>query len=160
MNQNQELIETFYSAFANQDAEGMRSCYHPEVVFQDPAFGILKGKDAADMWEMLIKRSNGNLKIEFFDILANKERGSSRWVATYIFSKTGRKVVNEIQAQFEFKDGLIIRHTDYFNIWNWTKQAMGLSGWLLGWTGFMQNKIQQAALLSLRKYQEKQSEIN
>lgn len=155
MNQNQQLIETFYSAFANGDAVGMRSCYHEDIIFRDPAFGILKGKDAADMWEMLIERSKGNLKIEFFDILANKEKGSARWIATYVFSKTGRKVVNEIEAQFEFRDGLIVRHTDYFDIWNWSKQAMGITGYLLGWTGFLQNKIQQAALLSLRKYQEK-----
>ncbi len=155
MTQNEELIETFYSAFANGDAEGMRSCYHPDVEFEDPAFGILKGKDAADMWEMLIERSNGNLKIEFFDIKAGKDSGSAKWIATYIFSKTQRNVVNEVTARFQFKDNLIIRHTDHFNFWNWCKQAMGLTGWLLGWTGFMQNKIQATAILSLRKYQEK-----
>lgn len=155
MNQNQQLIETFYSAFANGDAVGMRSCYHPEVVFQDPAFGILKGKDAGNMWEMLLEKSKGNIKIEFFDIKANADKGSARWIATYVFSKTGRTVVNEVVAQFEFKDGLIIRHTDYFDIWKWSQKAMGITGLLLGWTGFMQKKIQQTALLSLRKYQEK-----
>lgn len=157
MNQNQQLIETFYSAFANGDVVGMRSCYHEEVVFQDPAFGVLKGKDAADMWEMLLERSKGNLKIEFFDILASKEKGSARWIATYVFSRTGRTVINEIEARFEFRDGLIIRHTDYFNIWNWSKQAMGITGYLLGWTGFLQNKIQKTALSSLRHYQQKKS---
>lgn len=155
MNSNQQLIETFYAAFASKNAESMRNCYHENVVFQDPAFGILKGKDAGDMWAMLIERSKGNLEIEFFDIMANNNSGSARWVAKYLFSRTNRNVVNEIYAQFEFKDGLIIRHTDYFDIWKWSKQALGLPGFLLGWTGFMQKKIQRQAIQSLRKYQQK-----
>ncbi len=159
MNSNQQLIETFYAAFASQNAESMKNCYHENVIFQDPAFGVLRGSDVGDMWTMLIERSKGNLEIEFFDIVANKDSGSARWVAKYLFSRTNRNVVNEIQAQFEFKDGLIIRHTDHFDIWKWSKQALGLPGILLGWTGFMQKKIQQQAIQSLRKYQEKYPKI-
>lgn len=48
-----EIITQFYSAFQNLDAEGMINCYHEEVIFQDPAFGKLKGQDAKDMWRML-----------------------------------------------------------------------------------------------------------
>jgi len=155
MNSNEQLIETFYSAFASGNAEGMRNCYHQNVIFQDPAFGILKGKDVGDMWTMLIERSKGNLEITFFDIEANNDTGSARWVADYLFSRTNRKVINEIQAQFEFKDGLIIRHTDHFDLWKWSKQALGMAGILLGWTGFMQNKIQNQAIQSLRKHQQR-----
>jgi ketosteroid isomerase-like protein len=38
------LIEKFYSAFAHADAEGMVSCYTDDITFEDPAFGVLKGK--------------------------------------------------------------------------------------------------------------------
>lgn len=155
MGQNEQLIEEFYSAFANHNAKTMASCYHPDIQFQDPAFGILKGKDVVNMWEMLIERSKGNLKIEFSEIKSSGNSGSARWIATYNFSSTNRMVVNKIYAEFEFLDGLIIRHTDNFDIWNWTRQALGWKGIILGWTGFMQNKIQQQAIHSLRKYQEK-----
>jgi hypothetical protein len=74
-------------------------------------------------------------------------------IASYNFSKNKRPVVNRISAQFYFQDGLIIRHTDDFDIWKWSKQALGLTGYLFGWTGFMQNKIHTNAILSLRKYQ-------
>jgi hypothetical protein len=74
-------------------------------------------------------------------------------IASYNFSKKQRPVVNRISAQFYFQDGLIIRHTDDFDIWKWSKQALGLTGYLFGWTGFMQNKIHTNAILSLRKYQ-------
>ena len=95
-----------------------------------------------------------NIKIEFSDIKADDYTGSAQWIATYNFSKTNRKVVNSIQSQFQFKDGLIIKHSDYFDIWKWSKQAFGTIGYLFGWTGFFQSKIQQKALLSLKNYKE------
>jgi len=158
MNPNQQLIEEFYAGFAAHNPKTMASCYHEDIVFEDPAFGILKGKDVTDMWEMLIEKSNNNLHIEFSDVKAEAANGSARWIATYNFSKTNRKVINVINAQFEFKDGLIIQHTDYFNIWKWTRQALGLTGLMFGWTGYLQDKIQQQAIHSLRVFQQKKQQ--
>jgi ketosteroid isomerase-like protein len=154
MNQNEQTIYKFYTAFANADVKSMCECYHPNVRFLDPAFGLLKGNDAHQMWKMLIEKSKGDIKIEFSDIKADHYMGSTNWVATYNFSKTNRKVVNQIEAQFQFKDGLIIKHTDDFDVWKWSKQALGIKGRLLGWTGFMEKKIQKQALSSLKRYQE------
>jgi hypothetical protein len=152
MNQNEQLIHKFYAAFANADAKTMCECYHHNIRFQDPAFGILKGKDVCHMWQMLIEKSKGAIKIEFSNIKADEFTGTVQWVATYNFSKTNRKVINTIQAQFLFKDDLILKHTDNFDIWKWSKQALGIKGYLLGWTGFMQQQIQKQALQSLKKY--------
>jgi len=152
MNPNEELIHKFYSAFANADVNTMCECYHTNIQFQDPAFGILKGNDACQMWRMLIEKSKGNIKIEFSDINADEFSGTAKWIATYNFSKTNRKIVNVIHAQFKFHDGLIIKHTDYFDIWKWSKQAFGFKGFLFGWTGFMQKQIQKQATSSLRNY--------
>jgi ketosteroid isomerase-like protein len=154
MSQNEQLIRKFYTAFANSDTKTMCECYHPDIHFVDPAFGLLKGNDARQMWKMVIEKSKGNMKIEFSDIKADEYMGSANWVATYNFSKSNRKVVNRIDALFQFKDGLIIKHTDDFSIWEWSKQALGLKGLLLGWTGFMEKKIQEQALSSLKQYQE------
>ena len=106
------------------------------------------------MWQMLILRSKGNLKIEFSNIKADDFTGSANWIATYNFTRTNRNVVNRIAAEFVFQDGLIIKHTDSFDVWKWSKQAFGITGYLLGWTGFFQDKIKKQALLSLRKFQE------
>lgn len=137
MNQNEQLIHKFYSAFANADAKTMCECYHTNIQFQDTAFGVLKDNDVCKMWKMLIEKSKGNIKIEFSNIIADEYFGTSQWIATYNFSKTNRKVVNVILAQFQFQDNLIIRHTDNFDIWKWSRQALGFKGFLLGWTGFM-----------------------
>lgn len=155
MNTHEQIIEEFYAAFASQNAETMASCYHKDVVFEDPAFGKLEGKDASDMWHMLIERAKGNLDISFSDIHADAKSGSAKWVAKYHFSKTNRNVVNTIKAYFEFKDGLIVKHTDYFDFYEWSKQALGTTGLLLGWSSFLRKKVQQQALESLRKYQQK-----
>jgi len=140
---NSELIKNFYQSFANADAEGMVACYRDNIQFEDPAFGVLKGEDAKNMWRMLIARSKGQIKITFNTIQANEKTGSANWKAEYVFADTGRKVVNEISAQFEFDKGKIIKHTDNFDMWKWSRQALGFSGYLLGWTSFMRKKIQQ-----------------
>jgi len=155
MNPNQQLIEEFYAGFASGHAATMASCYHENIRFQDPAFGVLQGKDVSDMWHMLVEKSKGSLKIEFSDVKAEGNSGSAKWIATYHFSKTNREVTNKILSTFEFKDGLIIRHTDHFDIWKWSSQALGLPGMLFGWTGFLQKKIRQQAIQSLRIYQQK-----
>ena len=155
MTRNENTINKFYAAFANSDATQMCECYHHKIQFRDPAFGLLKGKEVCQMWKMLIERSKGKIKIDLSEVEADEHTGSARWVGTYNFSQTNRKVVNSVAAKFHFQDGLIIKHTDDFDIWKWSKQALGLTGLFLGWTGFVQNKIQQQARLTLQKYCEK-----
>jgi hypothetical protein len=155
MTANETIIHKFYTAFAHADVEQMCKYYHPNVQFRDPAFGLLKGDEVLQMWSMLIERSNGNLKIDFSEIMANEYLGTAHWIAKYRFSSTNREVVNTIESKFHFKEGLIIKHIDDFDIWKWTKQALGIKGLLLGWTGFMQKKVQDQARMSLHKYCEK-----
>lgn len=153
MTTNEDTIIKFYTAFSNGNAAQMCECYHSNVKFRDPVFGLLKGNDVCKMWKMLLEKSKGNIKIDFSEIKADNYRGSANWVATYNFSKTNRKVVNSIRAHFQFQDGLIVKHTDDFDIWKWAQQALGWKGILFGWTGFMQKRIQQQALASLKNYE-------
>ena len=154
MNPNENLITKFYTAFANADYKTMSECYHPKIHFIDPAFGLIKEEQVSAMWQMLLLKSKGNLKIEFSNVKADDFTGSANWVATYNFSKTNRNVINKISAEFIFQDGLIIKHTDNFDVWKWSKQAFGIKGLLLGWTGFFQDKVKEQALLSLKKFQQ------
>ncbi|MFZ2906173.1 MAG: nuclear transport factor 2 family protein [Cyclobacteriaceae bacterium] len=149
---NSSLITEFYTAFANHDYNRMAACYHDEIEFSDPAFGTLKGNEARTMWKMLIERSEGKLKVVFSGITNN----SAHWEAFYVFGKTGRNVHNKIAAHFEFKDGKIIRHTDHFNLWAWSRQALGLSGLWLGYTSFFKNKLQNQTRKLLADYMRKQ----
>ena len=151
----EQLINTFYTAFAKVDWQTMADCYHADVQFSDEAFVGLKGKEVGAMWRMLIERSNSNLIIHFSNVQASAEKGTADWVAEYVFSTTGRKVINHIHAEFEFKDGKIWKHTDSFNLHKWASQAMGLKGQLLGGFGFFRKKVQQTARISLLKFMER-----
>jgi ketosteroid isomerase-like protein len=155
---NAELITNFYEAFAKGDAETMVGFYHNDIQFRDPAFGNLRGEDAKNMWRMLIGRNKGNIKITFSKVVTNEKTGSANWVAEYVFSQTNRKVINVIAAKFEFADGKIIKHTDNFDIYKWTKQALGIKGYLLGWTAFMRKQIQQQSGKLLKKYTDKKTD--
>ena len=39
---NEDLINTFYTAFSKLDYATMNSCYSNDIVFNDPTFGLLK----------------------------------------------------------------------------------------------------------------------
>ncbi|WP_066220933.1 nuclear transport factor 2 family protein [Formosa haliotis] len=155
--QTENLITKFYTSFSNGDINGMLACYHKEVVFQDPVFGKLKGERAFKMWEMLLSQKKETTIITFQDVQATTECGSANWVATYLYGDKKRKVTNRVHANFKFKDGKIIEHIDTFDLWTWTKQAMGVPGYLLGWTAFMKHKIQETTNKNLDRFIEKTS---
>ncbi len=144
------LITRFYGAFANRDWATMARCYHPEVHFTDPAFD-LHGPRAAQMWRMLCTQGK-DLQLTFSEVQANDSVGSAHWDARYTFSKTGRKVLNQIDANFEFRDGLIGRHIDRFDFWRWSRQALGAPGALLGWSPFLRGQVQKQAARSLDSF--------
>lgn len=149
-----ETITKFYTAFQNLNAEDMVSCYHDNIVFEDPAFGKLHGEHAKNMWRMLCKAQQGkDFHVNFYNVQYNKNTGSAQWEATYIFSKTGRKVHNIITATFKFKDGKIIKHTDFFSLHKWASQALGFKGFLLGWLPFFKSKLQTQTNKLLKQFE-------
>jgi ketosteroid isomerase-like protein len=151
MHPNAELIRKFYTSFGNRDARGMAACYHPDVQFSDEVFTDLDGPHATGMWQMLCERGK-DLKVEFSDIEADDSSGRAHWEAWYTFSGTGRRVHNKIDASFEFRDGKIIRHRDTFDFWAWASQALGPTGWLLGWSGFLKNRVRSRAARTLAAF--------
>jgi hypothetical protein len=105
------------------------------------------------MWAMLcaaVKKSGRNdWKLEVRDITDH----AAHWEATYRFSATGHLVRNVIDAEFDFdSQGLIRRHRDRFDFWRWARQALGPTGWLFGWTGWLKRKVQRTATRNLAKH--------
>lgn len=148
---NAQLIERFYQAFQRRDADAMAACYCADVQFSDPVFTDLRGADAGDMWRMLTARAE-NFSLSYDGVEAGEARGSARWVATYTFTQSGRRVINHIRAHFEFRDGLICRHIDTFDLWKWSRQALGIKGVLLGWAPPVQAAIRAQAAKGLAAY--------
>ncbi len=150
MHPNAQLIENFYNAFAQRDYRGMQNCYDPAIDFADPVFAV-RGKRAFAMWHMLAGGSS-TLQVVHSNVQADDTKGSVHWVARYDFSRTNRPVHNIIDAEFQFRDGKIVRHRDHFNFWRWSGMALGPSGVLLGWTPFVHNQVRQTAAANLDKF--------
>jgi ketosteroid isomerase-like protein len=157
MDHKEQLIRQFYTAFQQLDHKTMRNCYNEDPIFNDAVFGILEGEEVGAMWEMLCTNAK-DFSLEFSNIkLLDEEYTTCNWTARYTFSKTGRRVVNNIKAHMRIQDGKITEHTDEFDIWKWSRQALGLPGWLLGWSGFMKRRIRNNARRSLGKFMEKKA---
>lgn len=155
MHPNEELIQAFYQAFQRRDFKTMQSCYVDDPTFSDAVFVNLQGDEVKTMWEMLCVRAK-DLQVEYKNIKANEKEASVEWKATYFLSTTNRKVINEIKTHILFENGKIKHHRDYFSFYRWIRQAVGLKGWLLGWTPFFKKRVRQAALNGLFIYMNKQ----
>ena len=151
---SKDLLTRYFHALVSKDPEGMAACYHDNAVFMDPVFGRLKRDEAVAMWRMLLGKAK-DLRISYEITHADPASGSGTWEARYTFSKTGRPVINRIHAQFGFLDGKILAHRDRFSLWRWSRQALGVSGLLLGWSGGMHRRIREEARKNLDAFMAK-----
>jgi hypothetical protein len=126
--------------------------YHADIFFSDPVFPRFGVADAGDMWRMLVSRAK-DLEVTLDEVSADDDGGRARWTARYTFTKTGRAVVNHVDAMFAFRDGLIVRHYDSFSFWRWASQALGPVGKLLGWSLPIKWKVRKDAAKRSKRYQ-------
>jgi len=134
----------------------MTACYASGAHFRDPAFGDLHGEDIGAMWRMLTNRAT-DLEIELYEHEADETSGSAHWIARYSFGATGRHVVNDIQAEFRFADGLIADHVDDFDFRGWAKQALGPSGHLIALLPPLRGKVRAKALGQLEEFKREET---
>jgi ketosteroid isomerase-like protein len=149
--ENEQLVNDFYTAFQSLDYSFMQSCYSANPIFNDPVFGILQGNEVRSMWEMLCRNAK-NFSLEFNSVNVDDEYCTCKWIARYTFSKTGRKVVNKVSTFIRVQNGKITEHTDEFDLYRWSRQALGLPGILLGWSGYLKNKIRHDAKKRLYEF--------
>lgn len=151
MHANVETINSFYQAFQQRDPAGMAACYDEDIHFSDPVFPDLRGDEARAMWHMLCERGT-DLNVTYDQVSADGDRGAAHWEARYTFPPTGRLVHNRVDASFAFRDGKIVRHIDDFDLWRWTRLALGTPGVLAGWTPFLQQKVKKTAASGLGRF--------
>lgn len=153
MGSEEALIHRFYSAFQRGDYATMQACYHDEATFHDPVFQTLTSREVKAMWQMLLTSAK-DLRIAFQDVTASAGAGSCTWTANYTFSRTGRPVQNHVHSRFTFRDGKILTQADTFDLWRWSRQALGISGLLLGWSPLVRNKVSATARKGLNRFLE------
>ncbi len=152
MNNDERLVERFFTAFKKLDANGMNACYSNDIAFYDPMFELLRGDEARAMWQMLCKNAK-EFSLEF-DSIKNMEDGyyTCNWQAKYKFSATGRRVVNNGKAHMKIENGLITEHSDGWSLAKWSAQAIGLPGKFFGWAGFFRRRLKNNARRNLLNF--------
>ncbi|WP_248962747.1 nuclear transport factor 2 family protein [Sphaerisporangium perillae] len=155
------MIREFFDALARGDIEALARCYHPEISFGDPVYLELEGRErVVGMWRMLLE-SSAELQVAARDITADNHSGAAHWTARYVLQHNGRRVVSEVDAQFRFEDGLIIRHHDDFDFRHWSKMALGRpTGVLVGWTPALRRRVRDRARRQLDEYLRSDSPIS
>jgi hypothetical protein len=157
---NETTLNRFYTAFAALDADTMASCYAEDASFNDPAFTLNGRHEVGGMWRMLCGATQAkhreDWRLEFKDVQADDHNGQTHWEAHYRFSVSNRLVHNIVEAKFSFTpDGLIASHTDSFDFWRWSRQALGYGGWVLGWAPFFSKQVRAGARENLNRYLQK-----
>jgi ketosteroid isomerase-like protein len=153
---NEALLQAFYQGFRWRDAEAMVACYASDATFSDPVFQGLKGAEVPAMWRMLTSRAR-DLSVTYRIVRADDARGQADWEATYSYGPARRTVHNAIHSTFRFKDGKIVAQRDKFNLWRWSRMALGPRGALLGWFPPVRGAIRREARKGLDAYMTGQS---
>ena len=154
---NEKIVHRFYGAFQKLDAKTMNQCYAPDATFSDPVFPNLKSSDCQTMWSMLTTRAR-KFELSYCDIQeVEKNLVEAHWEAHYDFSATGRRVHNVIDASIRLRDGFFVEHVDRFDLWRWSRQALGPVGLLLGWSPVVRSKIRRQAAAGLQAFASRES---
>ena len=153
MHPNEQLIERFYAALNAHDPAPMVAAYRDDATFSDPVFPRLDAAGVRAMWTMFCTSPGTDLRVEASGISCSDTEGRAHWDAHYTFSATKRAVVNRIDARFTFVDGRIQSHVDTFDLWRWTRMALGPAGAVLGWSPLVQGKVRTQAARALAKFQ-------
>lgn len=149
---NEQTVRRLYEGLDRHNGEMMAGCYADGATFSDPVFPELHGDQARDMWRMLTSRAT-DLAVELPEAKADDEAGAARWIATYTFGATGRKVTNRVRSDFRFDErGLIVEQRDDFPFWTWSRQALGLPGLVLGWSPMLRSKVRASAAAELARF--------
>lgn len=141
-------VETYWDALANKAATTMASCYAPGATFQDPVFN-LQGVGIGKMRQNLFG-SASDLQIQTDPLTVDGNKATGTWHASYTCTMAGRMVHYTNHSTFEAQDGVIVAQQDHFNLWKWTRMALGSNGKVLGCTPLVRKKVRTMATKRLK----------
>lgn len=150
---NADAARRYWAALAAKDGKGMAKCYAADARFRDEVFD-LRGREPGAMWRMLFSGAQ-DLRITTHPLTVANHEATGIWEARYLFSATGRQVRNVIATTLTLRDGKIVQQRDRFSFWRWSGQALGVKGWIFGWTPLVRKAVRKQARGRLQKWMAK-----
>ena len=149
MHPHHELVSRLFMALDRHDAETMAGCYHESARFKDIAFDLRSRRDIHAMWQMICLTSDLRATFQVRDV--DDAGARVALVDHYTFRQTGRKVRNEIESRFTFRDGLILSQEDVCDPAAWGAMALGgLRGFLAGRIRLLRSRAAARLLAEFR----------
>ena len=150
MHPNVELIENFTRPSLAATMPACSRCYDPAVDFADPVFTVQANVHTpCGTCSSAEARPSRSPSTRFKPTTQVEARTGKRSI---IFRRPKRPVLNIIDAEFKFRNGKIYWHRDHFDFWKWSRQALGTSGMLLGWSPILHNRVRKTASANLDKF--------
>ena len=157
MNRPIDTLQTFYHAFLALDARKMSACYAADARFADPLMRV-EGRDGiGSMWQMLcdaiVSNGRADWRLLVGELQIEGERGHVHWEPKYRFGSDDQRVHNLIDSSFTFNEqGLIASQHDRYDLWRWSRQALGTRGTLLGWMPWFRARLRERAARHLEAW--------
>jgi ketosteroid isomerase-like protein len=140
-------VEQLFHATRTRDADAMLAAYAEDAVIGHPLLGRLtKGAYAAALQVFL--RQTPVYELTFQINRAGIDSVEAEWALAYVFQSTGRAIRTEGESRFQIAATRIVRQHDDFDRREWSRQALGFSGYILsfvpGWRSFLERELRQA----------------
>ncbi len=131
----------------------MAACYAPDAHFTDPVFD-LHGAQVGAMWAMLCERGK-DLTLDWRDVRADDNDGQRALGAHVHVLRERPSGAQPHRLGVHVQRGRIVRHVDTFDLWRWSRMALGAKGVLLGWTPLVRSAIRAQAKRGLDAWMER-----
>jgi len=110
MHENEKLLREGYEAFAKADLDAIRELFAPDVIWhvdgRGPISGTYKGRDEVlGFLGELVSRSDGTVKLELHDVLANDQHAVA--LATTTAQRGDQRYHGQGVATYHVKGGKV-----------------------------------------------------
>ena len=136
-----QIMESYFTAFAERDFNKMKLLYHQDISYFDPLCGYLNGDQVISMLEEIYGCLN-DFRLEQTGI---RDKGDGYFIIDFIVFytslKSGNKIALKIKAYLKMDNQKITEQSHGYSLHDLFKQEFGFVGWLLGWNRLYQNRI-------------------
>jgi hypothetical protein len=147
-------IETYFDAFSKGDYRTMRSLCDPKITFNDPVYTSLQGKSVFALHHFMAERRICPT-ITIRSISEKGNRVKVKWTNEYEYATYKTHISIDVRSIFHFEHTSIISQTDQYNLWKWSKMALGFTGTYLGWTPMFRSTLRRSSQQSLATFIQK-----
>jgi hypothetical protein len=146
-------VEQLFKAAQARDPDAILLAYAEEALIDHPLLGSLSRADYAAALTAFLQETP-DYELTFQINHAGIDHAEAEWTLSYVFHATGRSIVTKGETAFRLSGLRIIHQRDDFDRRDWSRQALGLSGFVLsfvpGWRAFLERELRRSLSLGER----------